>query len=58
MDGGYSTGEVAKILGCSYYTIYKWIRRGWIKVVQLPNRRYRISEEEVERLKRLFGGRC
>lgn len=47
----YTTKEVAEIFKCHVETIRRKIRNGEIKVVKI-GREYRISEEEVERLKR------
>lgn len=43
--------EVAKMLGFSKRTILNWIRDGKLKAVKIGNE-YRISHEEVERIKR------
>ena len=49
-----STGQLARILGCSTEWVRKQIRRGRIRVTSLPSAQerihYRIPVEEVDRL--------
>lgn len=47
----YTTKEVAEILKYKHETVRKKCRNGQIKAVKI-GKGYRISEEEVERLKR------
>lgn len=47
----YSLNQVAKILGYSKRTIYRMINDKRIKAVRI-GKQYRISEEEVERIKK------
>jgi len=42
--------EAARILGISYSTIYRWIKRGWINVVIMPNGYMRLSKPVIEEL--------
>ena len=46
----YTVKEVAKIFNVSRQTIIRWIRSGHLKAVRVV-REYRITEEEIERLK-------
>lgn len=50
----YKVSEVAKIFNVSRQTVLYWIKSGTIKAVK-PVKDYRISEEEVERLKQTYG---
>ncbi|ASJ12399.1 helix-turn-helix domain-containing protein [Thermococcus thioreducens] len=47
----YTTGEVARMLGVHYVTVFGWVQEGKIKAIQ-PTKRgwWRIPREEVERL--------
>lgn len=47
----YTVTEVAKMLGFTRQTVLLWIKKGKLKAVKV-DKEYRISEEEVERLKR------
>ncbi|MHA1834096.1 MAG: MerR family transcriptional regulator [Candidatus Baldrarchaeia archaeon] len=47
----YSTGEAAKLLGVSFRTIKRWIYDGKIKTSKTVGGHYRISENELERLR-------
>lgn len=51
----YKVSEVAKIFNVSRQTVLYWIKNGTIKAVK-PLKDYRISEEEVERLKTTYKG--
>jgi len=42
--------QVVEIFQISKVTLYRWIRRGWIKAVILPGKRIRIPESEILRL--------
>ena len=46
----YTISQVAKMLGLTYTTIYKWCISGQIKCSRF-GRVYRISEEELEHIK-------
>lgn len=49
----YSVKEVAEIFNVSIQTIYEWINKGLMKREEVFGKRRRISEEEVERIKKL-----
>lgn len=51
----YKVSEVAKIFNVSRQTVLYWIKNGTIKAVK-PLKDYRISEDEVERLKTNYKG--
>lgn len=51
----YKVSEVAKIFNVSRQTVLHWIKNGTIKAVK-PLKDYRISAEEVERLKTTYKG--
>ena len=42
--------EVAKRLGVSVKTLWKWQKRGLIRAVRLPTGKLRYPESEVERI--------
>jgi excisionase family DNA binding protein len=42
--------EAAKILGISNATIYRWLKRGWINGIILPNGYIRISRIALSRI--------
>ena len=42
--------EVCERLGISYATLREYVKRGWIKSVVLESGRWRLREEDVERL--------
>jgi excisionase family DNA binding protein len=42
--------EVCETLKISKPTLYRWIRRGWIRAVTLPGQRIRIPEEEIRKI--------
>lgn len=46
----YGTNEVAKILGVSPTTVWKWCKEGKIKCGKTPGGHFRIPRSEVERL--------
>lgn len=50
MEGLYSTGEAAKLLGISFITVKRWLYAGRIKAIRMPTKQYRIPESEVRRL--------
>jgi excisionase family DNA binding protein len=50
MDKLYTTTEVCKILKVSRSSLYRWIKKGWISVVVLPNGQLRVPSSEVEKL--------
>ena len=54
---GYPLVSAFKELGLSRTTAYRWVRLGRIEVSRLPSGRFRISDEEVQRLKELLSGR-
>lgn len=45
----YSVSEAAKLIGVSRQTVLNWIKSGNINSIQ-PNKHYRISKEEIERI--------
>jgi len=47
--------EFCRIVGISYSTFVKWVRRGRIRVVRLPSGRIRVPMSEVARLGRVEG---
>lgn len=47
----YTVKQVADIFGFTRQTVLYWIKSGKIKAIK-PNKDFRISEEEIERLKR------
>jgi|Deesub1362A_J573_1020465.scaffolds.fasta_scaffold00845_5 excisionase family DNA binding protein len=49
----FTTGEASKLLGISFRTLKRWIYKGKIKAEKLPNGRYIISKDEIEKLKYL-----
>lgn len=49
-DFGYSTTEVAKILGLTRFAVNRWVREGDIPAVRV-GRNWRISKETLEKLK-------
>jgi len=55
---GRSALSVAKGLGISKNTLYRWIRDETAQVVKLPNGRFIVSEKEVQRLKELLSGKA
>jgi len=48
----YSVPEAARLLNVTSQTLLNWKERGWINVLKLPNGRYRIPADEIERLNR------
>jgi excisionase family DNA binding protein len=50
MDKLYTTAEVCKILRVSRSSLYRWIKKGWISVIVLPNGQIRVPSTEVEKL--------
>jgi len=48
----YSTGEAARLLGISFRTLKRWIYSGKISAEKTPSGRYRISSEEIDRLRK------
>lgn len=45
-------GDAARILNVSYKTLWRWQKRGLIRVVRLPSGRFLIPRSEVERILR------
>lgn len=45
------TSEVARELGVSVYHVDRWIRQHKIAAFRLPSGTYRVSEEELQRIK-------
>ena len=39
----------ARRLRISRYAVYKWIERGWLEAVKLPNGDYRILKSSVDK---------
>jgi len=56
MASSYTPKEVATELGINRKTAYRWIKQGLMGAVKLGGR-YRVSPQEVDRLRRLSGGR-
>ena len=54
---GYSLLKASEYLGIDPRTLRRWVARDEVSVTRLPNGRFRVSEEEVERLERLLDGR-
>lgn len=50
MEKLYTTAEVCKILKVSRSSLYRWVKKGWISVVVLPNGQIRVPSSEVEKL--------
>ena len=48
----YTLAEAAKHLNVTPQTLLNWKERGWIITLKLPNGRYRIPADEIERLSR------
>jgi excisionase family DNA binding protein len=48
----YTIEQVAKELQVHSETVRRWIRQGKLKVMRLGHRTVRITEEELERVKR------
>lgn len=48
-----TTVELASRVGVCPLTIRRWLRRGWLKGIVLPNGQYRVPMEE---LLRVLGG--
>ena len=48
---GYSIRRASEEVGLDRHTLSRWVRNGWVKASFLPNGRYRISEEEMKRLR-------
>jgi len=50
MDKLYTVEEVSQMLNVCKHTIYRWIRRGWIRAIVLPNGQIRIPKKELDKL--------
>jgi excisionase family DNA binding protein len=50
MDKLYTVEEVSQMLQIGKHTVYRWIKRGWIKAVVLPNGQIRIPKKEIDRV--------
>ena len=48
----FTLAEAAKHLNVTPQTLLNWKERGWIITLKLPNGRYRIPADEIERLNR------
>jgi predicted site-specific integrase-resolvase len=46
----YRLSEVAKMLGVSYVTMWRWCNDGLVATVELPSKQRRILSAEVKRL--------
>jgi len=46
------TSEVARELGVTVYHVDRWIRQHKIAALRLPSGTYRVSEDELERIKK------
>ena len=53
---GYNPFQASKELGLDKKTLYRWVKEGLVKSTRLPNGRYCISAEELERLKGVLSG--
>jgi excisionase family DNA binding protein len=49
-DGLVTAREAAKLLGVSKCTVYRWLKRGWIVGITLPNGTKRIPRVSIERM--------
>jgi len=45
-----STGEAAGRLGCSTRTVVRWIQDGRLRAITLPNGRYRVLTEDIDKI--------
>jgi transposase-like protein len=52
---GYSVARLAKLIGMREHTAYRWVKKGWIAATPLPNGHYRVDDQELDRLRKLFG---
>jgi len=55
-DKLYSSTEVAKILGVSRRTLYRYLDSGTLPSMQLPSGRHRFTKEQVEAFLKTSGG--
>ena len=56
-SGSYTVNEVAKILGRSPKSMYRWRDKGYFTYTITPMGQYRVSRLELERLWKMFGGK-
>ena len=42
--------QTAKALGISKCSVYRWVKRGWIEFVKLPNGTIRIPKRTTNRI--------
>lgn len=40
--------QTAKVLGMSKCSVYRWVKRGWIAYVKLPNGTIRILQTSID----------
>ena len=45
-----TTQEAAKFLGISKCSVYRWLKRGWIVGIILPNKTIRISQASLDNI--------
>ncbi len=45
-----TTREAAKLLGLARCTIYRWLSRGWIVGITLPNGTIKIPKSSINKL--------
>ena len=51
INSGLVTPKVAaKVLGVSTYTVYRWLKRGWLDGITLPNGTKRVSWTSLNRV--------
>jgi excisionase family DNA binding protein len=55
---GMTPAQLAAELGVSRSTVYRWIRAERIKVGWYPSLRWRVPQDEVDRIRREFEGKA
>lgn len=50
MENTITPKEAARILNISNSTIYRWIKRGWVNGIVLPNGYIRLSKPMIDEL--------
>ena len=43
--------EVKEMLGISYGTLYKWVKKGFLRAIRLPSGRLKFLKSDVEKLR-------
>ena len=56
MTSSYTPKGLAEELGVNRKTVYRWVKLGLVGATKLGGR-YRVSSEEMNRLRRLLGGK-